>query len=642
MAKMSKKERLRQAREKFEQTNHESEDEAKLRQFAEAQNVKDHGGSTVDAKDPEGLLQPSTEDHIPAHKQVEDNFDYDNASLEEQLTHNYNTNHPLDDGDIHSIVNRLRTYSADTGEVLIKAMTDENKVKDLVKVLESNAGFRGYQTYGNHDLAEIAANEIASYGLINQLVSFQPKNGSDRITDISFNGKFMVLATNNKRFRYGRRKGHEDEPIINDKVVENMVARFSNKEGDGGKNFGPGNPSLDAFSNNLRLNAIDPSLSGSGITMSLRVSRASLALNRSNFKQFAPNVIYGLLTQFIKGGANIMISGATGTGKTELLKLLVDEIGEDDKIIMIEDVQETHLQTIYPNKNIYDWITTPQFTIKDHVKGSLRNQPDWVLVSETRGAEAYEMYQLFLTGHPVMTTLHATSNEAVPDRLYGMCSMSDFKIPEQLKEDLYTYLNIGVHITRKVVNGKVYRFADNICEFGDPNETYPNSEDLVYPHGIHTLYACELIAEEDGKGNIRDSHGNIVDAPERIVHFNPPTQQMVQKIYENAGVNLYDYYNKVSGSDYNPHHMLKHTDSKELERQEEEQLHQDENEIRNEENEQIRDLFARFANYIKLVTEHPDSYEELKKILPDGSDEEMDELQKQFDADHQNPKDGDD
>lgn len=517
------------------------------------------------------------------------------GSLETQLTQDYHKKHPLDEGDIHAIINRLKYYSPDSAEVLVEAMVDEKNVKTLVRVLEENEGFNGYPTWHNHDIAVIAANEIASYGLINNLIEFKPKDPSDQITDISFNGKFMVLATNNRRFRYGRRKGHEDEPIINQDTVLKLVNKFSNKEGEGGSNFGPGNPSLDAFSNNMRLNAIDPTLSATGITMSLRVSKASLALNRKNFKYFAPNIIYKLLAQFVKGGANIMISGATGTGKTELLKLLVDEVAEDDKIIMIEDVQETHLQEIYPTKNIYDWITTPQFTIKDHVKNALRNQPDWVLVSETRGAEAYEMYQLFLTGHPVLTTLHATSNEAVPDRLYGMCSMSDFKIPEQLKDDLYTYLNIGVHITRKVVNGKVYRYADNICEFGDPNETYPGTDKLIYPHGIHTLYSCELIAEEDSKGNIRDSHGKIVDAPERITHFYAPTPDMVRKIYEASGNNLYEYYNKIFGTTYTPHNMYDH--SQDIEDEENEQSEILEQEERIKENEEIRqqlDLIARF------------------------------------------------
>lgn len=581
-------------------------DEEKLAQMAEKE-INKKPDAPIDDADKDAELKSAREEKSDPNENLEVG-----GTLEQQLTYDYKKRHPLDDGDIHAILTRLRTYSADTAKILIDAMTDEKHVKKLVQVLENTEGFKSYPTYGNHDLSEIAANEIASYGLINNLIEFKPKDASDQITDISFNGKFMVLATNNRRFRYGRRKGHEDEPIINESTVLQLVNRFSNKEGEGGNNFGPGNPSLDAFSNNMRLNAIDPTLSGSGITMSLRVSKASLALNRKNFKYFAPNIIYKLLAQFVKGGANIMISGATGTGKTELLKLLVDEIQEDDKIIMIEDVQETHLQEIYPTKNIYDWITTPQFTIKDHVKNALRNQPDWVLVSETRGAEAYEMYQLFLTGHPVLTTLHATSNEAVPDRLYGMCSMSDFKIPEQLKDDLFTYLNIGVHITRKVVNGKVYRYADNICEFGDPEETYPGTDELVYPHGIHTLYACELIAEEDAKGNIRDSHGRIVDAPERITHFYAPTPAMVNKIYETSGNNLYDYYNKIFGTAYTPHNQYDHSQHLDENNEDYEVL---EEEQRNQENEELRQRLDKFVNFI---IEHPETYNEAVKKQKDG------------------------
>lgn len=331
------------------------------------------------------------------------------------------------------------------------------------------------------------AREIVNLGVIDQLLQ-----SNKDITDIGFNGRFLSVETNSSKYTYGLKPS---QPKITEDYIRKIVERFALREGDDGKNFSKGMPIFNGFSDNIRISATHKSLAPDGMTMSLRISKPQLALTHKNWNNFADEDVYNLLMLLVRSHANIVISGETGTGKTELLKLLVGAIPFEDKIIMIEDVAETHLPQLYPRKDIYSWITTAGgdvasthqkgVTISDHIKNALRNNPKWLMISETRGAEAYEMFQAVLSGHNLITTLHAISNQAVPRRFVGMSSIGYPNVNEELLEgDFLSYIHIGVHIKKKVVNGRVFRYLDELSEF------VPRSEE--HPNGINVLYAQRM------------------------------------------------------------------------------------------------------------------------------------------------------
>ena len=369
------------------------------------------------------------------------------------------------------------------GETFIAVMQDASKMTEVVDILTNNAKFRNQPTYHNYDMAVAVAREITDLGVIDQLL----QTNKD-ITDIGFNGRFLTVETNSSKYTYGLKPG---EAKITEDYIRKIVGRFALREGADGKTFSKGSPIFNGFSNNIRISATHRSLAPDGMTMSLRISKPNLALTHKNWNNFAGEDVYNLLMLLVRAHANVVISGETGTGKTELLKLLVGAIPFEDKIIMIEDVAETHLAKLYPKKDIYSWITTAGgdvaannqkgVTISDHIKNALRNNPKWLMISETRGAEAYEMFQAVLSGHNLITTLHAISNQAVPRRFVGMSSIGYPNVNEELLEgDFLSYIHIGVHIKKKVVNGRVFRFLDELAEF------VPRSKE--HPEGINVLY----------------------------------------------------------------------------------------------------------------------------------------------------------
>jgi archaeal flagellar protein FlaI len=123
-------------------------------------------------------------------------------------------------------------------------------------------------------------------------------------------------------------------------------------------------------------------------------------------------------------GKSILISGGTATGKTSLLNVLSLFIRPDKKIVSIEDTPELKLP--HPH-----WVPavariavggvesrkTGEIDLFDLLKESLRQRPDYIIVGEVRGKEAFVLFQEMATGHPSLATIHAENIQKLLDRL---------------------------------------------------------------------------------------------------------------------------------------------------------------------------------------------------------------------------------
>ncbi len=136
--------------------------------------------------------------------------------------------------------------------------------------------------------------------------------------------------------------------------------------------------------------------------------------------------IFAYLWFIVEHKSSILICGGTATGKTTLLNALSLFIPPEDKIITIEDTRELNL----PHENWIPAVARVGFgppteegrkygevTLFDLLKESLRQNPDYVVVGEIRGKEAYVLFQGMASGHASMGTMHAESLETVVDRL---------------------------------------------------------------------------------------------------------------------------------------------------------------------------------------------------------------------------------
>jgi pilus assembly protein CpaF len=136
---------------------------------------------------------------------------------------------------------------------------------------------------------------------------------------------------------------------------------------------------------------------------------------------FATPAQLELIQQIVSRGESFLIAGATGTGKTTLLRAMLHQSNE--RVIAIEDVTELTgpnlicLQT--KPKNIEG---KGQITLAALVRQALRMRPDRICIGEVRGEELVPMLQALNTGHRGATTLHANGLEQVPARLISIAN----------------------------------------------------------------------------------------------------------------------------------------------------------------------------------------------------------------------------
>jgi flagellar protein FlaI len=128
------------------------------------------------------------------------------------------------------------------------------------------------------------------------------------------------------------------------------------------------------------------------------------------------------LWMLIEHRKSILIAGGTATGKTSLLNALSLFIKPSLKIVSIEDTPE--LKLAHPH-----WVPevartpiaigkkTGEVSLFDLLKESLRQRPDYIIVGEVRGKEAYVLFQQIATGHAGLATIHAASLPQLVDRL---------------------------------------------------------------------------------------------------------------------------------------------------------------------------------------------------------------------------------
>jgi pilus assembly protein CpaF len=102
----------------------------------------------------------------------------------------------------------------------------------------------------------------------------------------------------------------------------------------------------------------------------------------------------------IADGKTILISGGTGTGKTTLLNILGQSIPDHERIVVIEDTAELHIEkpNILPVECQIDTHRQP-VTFDDLLKAALRWRPDRIILGEVRGIEARTLLDSFNTGH---------------------------------------------------------------------------------------------------------------------------------------------------------------------------------------------------------------------------------------------------
>lgn len=340
-----------------------------------------------------------------------------------------------------------------------KALLDELRNKIIQNLIDNNITKTGNmddfikeqisKTLEGYDLTNIERsyiynlidNEINGYGPITELLDDKD------ITEIMVNGKNEVYIELD-----GRVVRDDTVSFINDDHIIRTIQRLIQPLG---RTIDTANPMVDArLVDGSRLNAVIPPLSLKGPVMTIRKFKEELA-NIDDFLRTGTLTPYmaRFLEACVQAKLNIIICGGTGSGKTTLLNVLSSFIGDEERIITIEDAAELKLKqehVISLETRLTNYEGEGEITIRDLVRNSLRMRPDRIIVGEVRGKEAFDMLQAMNTGHNgSLTTMHANSPIDALNRLETMVLMSGMEIPiPAIREYIENAIDIVVNVQR--------------------------------------------------------------------------------------------------------------------------------------------------------------------------------------------------
>lgn len=190
-----------------------------------------------------------------------------------------------------------------------------------------------------------------------------------------------------------------------------------------GKHISFASPILDgSLPDGSRANAtFGTEISTKGTTFTIRRFKADplTVVDLMDLGTINPDIA-AFLWYAVENRCSILVAGGVASGKTTLLNGILMFVRPDLKIVTIEETPEINI----PHTNWAAMTTRMGFGAKgteislfDLLKNSLRQRPDYIIVGEVRGAEAYTLFQALATGHGVCATIHADSPASIIKRL---------------------------------------------------------------------------------------------------------------------------------------------------------------------------------------------------------------------------------
>jgi pilus assembly protein CpaF len=231
-------------------------------------------------------------------------------------------------------------------------------------------------------------------------------------------------------------------------IIERIVSSI-------GRRIDESSPMVDArLADGSRVNAIIPPLALDGAVLSIRRFRTDkLGADDLVGRESWTSPMREFLEAAVRCRLNIVVSGGTGAGKTTLLNILSSFIGEQERVVTIEDAAELKMR----QRHVVRLETRPAniegkgaVRQRDLVVNALRMRPDRIVVGEVRSEEALDMLQAMNTGHDgSLTTIHANSPRDALYRLDTMVAMANLNIPEKaIRQQISSAVNLVVQVAR--------------------------------------------------------------------------------------------------------------------------------------------------------------------------------------------------
>ncbi|WP_109370431.1 MULTISPECIES: CpaF family protein [unclassified Massilia] len=332
----------------------------------------------------------------------------------------------LDRVDLESLQQLTQDQIRDELRFMVEQMLDE----EVVPINEVERG----------NLVRDIQDEMLGFGPLELLLA------DPSVSDILVNTHSQVYVERRGKLELTEVRFANEAHLM--KIIDKIVSRV-------GRRIDESCPMVDArLPDGSRVNAIIPPLAIDGAIVSIRRFSAD-PLRLSDLVAY--NSMTAGMAEILQGlgkaEVNILISGGTGSGKTTMLNVISGFIGQEERIVTIEDAAELQLQ----QPHVVRLETRPpniegqgEVTQRALVRNALRMRPDRIILGEVRGGEALDMLQAMNTGHEgSMATIHANSPRDALTRLENMISMAAASLPTKaMRQQISSAIGVVIQVSR--------------------------------------------------------------------------------------------------------------------------------------------------------------------------------------------------
>lgn len=283
--------------------------------------------------------------------------------------------------------------------------------------------------------------------------------GDATIDEVLVNGSEIWIDRRGELVRAGTLTATSVE-----QVIERILAPI-------GRRVDRTSPIVDArLPGGARVCAVVPPVAVSGPTLSIR----RFADDARSIGEFTDPVGVAICRDVIAAGANVVVCGATSSGKTSLLAALLDEVDDSERIIVLEDTSELpcrapHLVRMEARPASAEGVEA--IPLEHLVRTALRLRPDRIVVGEVRGDEVLALCQAMNTGHDgSFSTCHANGPLDALLRLESLVLQAAPQWPlVAVRRQLARSIDVVVHVARRGAERRI----ESISEVVEPTDDQP-------------------------------------------------------------------------------------------------------------------------------------------------------------------------
>ncbi|MEK5105054.1 ATPase, T2SS/T4P/T4SS family [Cytobacillus sp. FSL M8-0252] len=352
---------------------------------------------------------------------------------------------------LQDVTNYIKEYlnQEQHRELIRDSFGNKRKQIQLKSVIQTHVSSKEFLSKYSKHISDFSIEEVTEYLVekITGLDVLQPLTEIDTITDINIISWNNIWVDDIYKGEYRTNISFSSEQDYFE--LCNRFAYASNKS------LSTAKPSIDAVFPYMRVNIVGQDLSPN-VSTQIRIISKELRFDEDYI--YKTGYANELMINFIKrvfATESILISGGTGSGKTEFLRYFTGYTKPNATIIMIEDTPETYLDELYPEKPIKMWKNREasdndkkQFGYSYHIRNAMRQNPQYIFLQESRGEESLDILEASETDHIVDTTLHAESAIDTIIRFIVLCQKAYQHPDEYYGKRITNSFKIGVHLKK--------------------------------------------------------------------------------------------------------------------------------------------------------------------------------------------------